>query len=321
AVINVDPQSGALLGAASPPLQDLRRAFYRALAWSPDGQTLAASDWGQGSRTITLLSMETGESRVFWLDENIYPLRIEWAADGQALFVRAGQAGWMVPSGPNHLLRLDLVSGATTRLFAAADPEEASRFRATPDGRSIVLRQRRVLDGDRTEMKLVIRSLEDGSERELHRTSGFIPEFSISADGAQLAFMQAGENSDSLFVMRMDRSQPLRAVATWDHSWDDAESLLGWLPAGSALLAARMTEDRTGEEILRIDLDGSTTVVGISPFPPARGQRGVQGANRSRLVFSPAGDRLIHMVADIRGELWRMDGLHELFAGDGDGRR
>ena len=324
AVVNVDPQSGTLLGAASPPLTDLGTADFRALAWSPDGQTLAAPTRERGSRTITLHSMGTGESRVFWLGEDVTPFSTEWAADGTALFVRAVEAGWSPERAPHHFLRLDLVTGTTTRLFAASDPGQPPslwRFLVTPDGRSIVLRQQRTLDDDRTELKLVLRSLEDGSDRELHRTSPFIPEFSISADGTRLAFMQqAGENSDSLFVMTMDGSQPLRAVASWDHDWDDAVSLLGWLPAGNALLGARLTEDGTGEEILRIELDGSTTVVGISPFPPSRGAR-VEGYHRSRLILSPAGNRFAHFVEDTGEELWRMDGLLELFAEDAGGRR
>jgi Tol biopolymer transport system component len=320
AVINVDPQSGALRGAASPPLTELGSANFRALAWSPDGQTLAAPTREHRSQTI-LHSMESGDSRVFRLDEDVHALVLEWAADGKALFLRAGEAG-RLPTGPHHFLRLDLVTGTTTRLFAAADPEEFVniwRFLVTPDGRSILLRQQRTLDDDRTEMKIVLRSLEDGSEREIHRTSGFIPEFSISADGTQLAFVQqVWEDSDSLFIMTMDGSQPLRAVASWDR---DAISLLGWLPGGNALLGARLTEDETGEEILRIELDGSTTVVGISPFRPRRGARTVPGANRSRLVLSPAGNRLVHVVDDTVEELWRMDGLQELFANDADGRR
>jgi len=322
AIVNVDPQSGAVVGSASPPLADLGSAMIRGPAWSPDGQTLAAVTRERGNLgTIALHSMQTGESRVYWLDEGMHPLVLEWAADGNALLVRAGQAGRMVPTGPHQFLRLDLVTGTTTRLFTAADPEEPIplwHFLATPDDRSIVLRQQRTLDDDRTEMKIVLRSLEDGSERALHRTSDFIPEFSLSADGTQLAFMQqVWENSDSLFVLRMDGSEPLRAVATWD---PDEVTLLGWLPTGNALLAARLTEDATGEEVLRVELDGSTTVVGISPFTPGRGQR-VQGFYRSRLVLSPAGNRLAHLVSDIGEELWRMDGLHELFANDTNARR
>ena len=323
AVINMDPRSGALLGAASPPLTDLGRN-WQALAWSPDGQTLAAGTQERGSHAITLHSMVTGESRVFWLDDDVRVWTVQWTADGNGLLLRAGEAGSR-PTDPHHFLRLDLVTGTTTRLFAAAEPEERRSsqisFLVTPDGRSIVLRQQHTLDDDRTEMKLLLRSLEDGSERELHRTSGFISEFSISVDGTQLAFMQqALEESDSLFVMRMDGSQPLRAIANWDHTGEDAVSLLGWLPAGDALLGARLTEDGTGEEILRIELDGSTAVVGTSPFPPQRGAR-VPGGQRSRLVLSPAGNRLAHTVSDVGQELWRMDGLHELFARDASGRR
>jgi Tol biopolymer transport system component len=325
AVINMDPRSGALRGPASPPLANLSGTAM-ALAWSPDGQTLAGPLGGRGSwpgpRTITLHSMQTGERRVFWLGEDVYPLGMQWSADGKALFLRAGEAGWMVPTGPHHFLRLDLVTGTTTRLFSAEDLEEPIptwRFLVTPDGRSIILRQQRTLDDGRTEMTIVLRSLEDGSERELHRTSGFIPEFSISADGTQLAFVQqVWEDKDSLFVMRMDASQPLRTVASWVY---DEVSLLGWLPAGNAVLGARLTDDGTGEEILRIELDGSTSVVGISPFRPRRGAPHFQGANRSRLVLSPAGNRLAHVVNDIGEELWRMDGLHDLFARDAIGRR
>jgi Tol biopolymer transport system component len=314
-VINMDPQSGALLGAASPPLEHFSNT-PRAQVWSPDGQTLAETTQG---KSLNLHSMETGASRVFWLDKDLQALRAEWAADGKALYLRAA-AGY-TPTGPHHFLRLDLVTGTTTRLFAAEDPEESGhlwRFLVTPDGRSIILRQQRMLDDGSTGIKLVLRSLEDGSERELHRTAGFIPEFSISADGTRLAFVQqVWEKSDSLFVMRLDGSQPLRSVASWDY---DAISLLGWLPAGNALLASRLTEDKTGEEILRIGLDGSVTVVGMSPFRPVRGQP-VQGANRTRLVLSPAGNRLSHAVHNIGEELWRMDGLHELFAIDATGRR
>lgn len=329
AVVGVDAGSGAVLGPASSPLTTFGNTFYRAMAWSPDGQTLAVPNWGLGVRRITLHSMESGESRVFWLDEDVHPLTVEWAADGKALFIRAEEA-WDSPTGPHRFLRLDLVTGTTTPLFPA-DPEEPTalwRFLVTPDGRSLVLRQQRVFDDDRTEIRLVLRSLEDGSERELYRTSGFIPEFGISADGTQLAFVkQIWGEVDSLFVMGMDGSQPLRAVANWNH---DAVSLLGWLPAGDALLAARLTgpyrsgssgQDGPGEEILRIELDGSITAVGNSPFRPMRGQN-VQGYHRSRLLLSPAGNQLVHLVSENTGEeLWRMDGLHELFADDSTGRR
>lgn len=322
AVINVDPRSGTLLGPPSPPLKDLRRGFYRTTAWSPDGQALAAVNWGDGpTRTITLHSMETGQSRVFWLDEDVYPLRMEWAADAKSLILRAGEAGFVYPSGSTHFLRLDLVTGTTTRLFPAADPEEppyGEGFLVTPDGRSILLQQQRMSDDGGTVLKLVLRSLEDGSERELYRTSDFIPEFSISADGTQLAFVQqVWEDSDSLFIMRMDGSRPLRTVASWDY---DVVSLLGWLPDGNTLLAARLADDAKTEEILRVELDGSTTVVGTSPFQPSRGSK-VQGYYRSRLVLSPAGNRLAHFVSDIGEELWRMDGLLELFANDPVGRQ
>jgi Tol biopolymer transport system component len=323
AIASVDPQSGALIGAASSPLPGFDRAFYRGTAWSPDGQTLAALTWERGLRTVTLHSMQTGESRVFWLDKDIYPYTAQWAADGKALFLRAGEAG-ASPASPHHFLRLDLVTGATARVFAAADPGGAypftHLFRVTPDGHSVVLLRRlRDLDSGRTEMQIVLRSLEDGSERELHRTSGVIPEFSISTDGSQLAFVQqAWQDSDSLFVMRMDGSQPLRPVARWA---PDEVTLLGWLPAGNALLGARLTEDGNAEEILRVELDGSVTVVGVSPFRPGRGTSTLPGFYRSRLVLSPAGNRLVHTVSDLGEELWRMDGLHELFARDANGRR
>jgi hypothetical protein len=324
AVINMDPRSGALLGAASPPLDGLGGP-PRSEAWSPDGQTLAVPTGGQ---SVTIHSMETGISRLYWLGGHVVPFRVEWAADGKALFVRVGEAGGIVPTGPHHFLRLDLVTGITTRLFAEEDPEEQSsiwRFLVTPDGRSIILRKEHALGDGRTEMTLVLRSLGDGSESVLYRTSGFIPEFSISADGTRLAFVQqVWEKSDSLFVLRMDGSQTLQAVASWDY---DAISLLGWLPAGNALLASRLSgpyagraADKPGEEILRIELDGTVTVVGMSPFPPRRGAR-VQGYHRTRLVFSPAGNRLAHILAASGEELWRMDGLHELFGSSAAGRR
>jgi Tol biopolymer transport system component len=320
-VIHVDPRSGALHGPPSPPLEHLSSP-PRAMTWSADGHTLAVPSRGRWN-SITLHSMEPGESRALWLGEGVVPLRIEWAADGKTLFVRAGRGGAGVPTGPHHFLRLDPVTGTTKLLFAAEDPEEPPplwSFLVTPDGRSIVLRQQRTLDDGRTEMNLVLRSLEDGSERVLRRTSGYIPEFSLSADGTQLAFMQqVWGSTDSLFVMRMDGSEPLRAVAGWDY---DVVSLLGWLPSGTSLLAARLTEDGASEDILRVELDGSVTMVGTSPFKPMRGSRTAQGYYRSRLVLSPAGNRLAHHVIVGAGEeLWRMDGLHELFARHAAGRR
>jgi Tol biopolymer transport system component len=305
AIINVNSGSGAPLGAASPPLPGLGSTAHWGVAWSPDGQTLAMLTRARGLRTVTLHSMATGARRVFRLDQDVVVWRTQWAADGKSLFLRVAEDG---PStNPSHFLRLDLVGGATTRLFAATDSGSPDLpFRATPDGRSLVLRQRRTLDHERTETKLVLRSLEDGSEHELHRSSGLIMEFSISRDGTQLAFVQHVENeADSLFVLSLDGSEPGRAVASWDHP----VSVLGWLPAGNTLLAARPTVDGTGEEILRIGLDGSTTVVGVVPY---QGEPGY----RSGLMLSPAGNRLVQFVYDIGEELWRMDGLHELFARD-----
>jgi hypothetical protein len=66
--------------------------------------------------------------------------------------------------------------------------------------------------------------------------------------------------------------------------------------------------------------NGSTTVVGISQFRPERGAR-VPGSHRSRLVLSPAGNRLVNTIDDTGEELLRMDGLHELFASDATARR
>jgi Tol biopolymer transport system component len=309
AIINVNPGSGALLGAASPPLPGLGSTAHWGVAWSPDGQTLAMLTRARARRTVTLHSMATGERRVYWLDHDVTSWRTQWAADGKSLFLRVAEHGRS--TNPGHFLRLDLVTGATTRLFAATDSGSPDLpFRATPDGRSLVLRQRRTLDHERTEIKLMLRSLEDGSERELHRSSGLIMEFSISVDGTQLAFVQHVENkADSLFVLSLDGSEPVRAVAGWDHP----VSVLGWLPAGNTLLAARPTVDGTGEEVLRIGLDGSTTIVGVVPYQSEPGYR-------SGLMLSPAGNRLVQFVYDIGEELWRMDGLHELFARESLGR-
>jgi hypothetical protein len=311
-IINVDPRSGAPLGAASPPLPDLGSAPFWGVAWSPDGHTLAAITPERGIAAVTLKSMRTGESRVLRLDHGVWPWQTEWAADGTALFLRVGSDASSF--SPTHFLRLDLVTGNTTRLFAAEDPGWPDLpFGVTPDGRSIVLRQRRTLDDDRTAVMLVLRSLEDGSERVLHRTFADIEEFRVSPDGLQLAFVQHETNvSDSLFVLQMDGSQRVRAVA----NWSPPISLLGWLPAGNALVAARLTPDATGEEILRLGLDGSTTVVGVVPNVVEPDYY-----YRSMLLLSPAGNRLVHFVYDIGEELWRMDGLHELFARDAGGRR
>jgi Tol biopolymer transport system component len=310
AIINVDPGSGAPLGSASPPLAGLGSSSHWGVAWSPDGQTLAALTRERGLRTVTLHSMATGARRVFRLDHEVNVWRTQWAADGKSLFLRVAERG---PStNPGHFLRLDLVTGATTRLFAATDPGSPDLdFHATPDGRSLVLRRRRTLDDERAEITLMLRSLEDGSERELYRSSGLIMEFSTSVDGTQLAFVQHVENeADSLFVLSLDGSRPSRSVASWDHP----VSLLGWLPGGNTLLGARLTGDGTGEEIVRIGLDGSTTVVGVLPY------RGGPGY-RSMLMLSPAGNRLVQFVYNTGEELWRMDGLHELFAREAAGRR
>jgi Tol biopolymer transport system component len=319
-IVSVDPSSGALRGEASPPVESLT-AVHRTLAWSPDGHTIAAPTAARGNvGTITLHSMQTGVSRKFVLEHGIHPLLVSWAPDGNALYVRSGETGRGVPTGRHRFLRLDVVTGATTPLFDAPDGEESPplwQFLVTRDGRSLLLRQQHSDGNGEKGTRIVLRSLADGSDREVYRTTGFIPEFALSDDGTKLAFMQQRwQRADSLFVMRLDGSQPPQFVATWA---PDQVTLLGWLPGGNTMLAARLTEDASAEEILRIGMNGTITDVGRSPFIPQRGQK-VQGYYRSRLTLSPAGNRLLHWVSDAGSELWRMDGLPELFANRGSDR-
>jgi Tol biopolymer transport system component len=323
-IVGLDPRTGSPVGAVSTPLRDFN-TYPRSLRWSPDGQSIAGVSQSRGRNVVKVHSMATGSRETFWMDAGVNPLAIAWAPDGKSLYVRAtvSAPSGFSSRGPHQFLRLDLVRGTTTRLPGPDDPELGNALRpflVTADNQSLLLgagqiREERHID----EMALVLRSVQDGSERVLYQTAGFVPDFHLSADGAQLAFVKSlPGHADSLFVLGMDGAQPARVVSAWRN---DEFTLLGWMPAGDAFLTARLTPDRKSEELVRVGMDGSVTVVGTSPFTPERGQP-VLGHGRSRLTLAPSGTRLTKdVLTDELQELWRMDGLPALFAAMGNGGR
>jgi hypothetical protein len=97
--------------------------------------------------------------------------------------------------------------------------------------------------------------------------------------------------------MPVDGSAPPRAIAVGDNLGIPA----GWLRGSEALLFQRAPDRDRPVELLRIGMDGNVAVAGT--LPPRSSSINVQ----------PGGERLSYIAGELGWELWRMDGLHDLF--------
>ncbi len=278
--------------------------------WSPDGTRIYFPSYRGGSLNVwradvtaagepagPLQQMTTGAG----LD-----LQVALAPDGSKLTFSVLQQNadiWRLP--------LDPASAEPTGLPEAvvATTREESRGAWSPDGRSIAF------NSDRGgEMNLWVRSLADGSERQLTRGPGGDYQPSWSPDGRSLAFFSARSGDSEIWSVEVDGGEPRQLTESPGQEINPFFS-----PDGQRIV---FMSDRGGRfEIWIMKADGSeprqvTTVGASGHFTPWTAD------GRSVAFRSGVGERAQLYLVDVdSGELTELppvsSGAHMSFSRDG----
>jgi len=254
--------------------------------WSPDGRSLAmltrvgAENFGQESRIISIVSMETGKSRAI-APKLAYLGRIRWSPDGRELLVGGSDRG-----ARRGLFRVDAETGATSPIVR----EGASTYRGlegvwAAGGKAILY----IYEDEKSGFTIRLRELATSSERELYRGAR-LRDLALSFDERLLAFVSASPERDALLTMpasggdpRQVASVPAGGISGVEWSRDNSHLLIS-TPSKPVAGLWRVSAEGGQPERLRVALDR-------------------QGGVR----LHPDGRRVAFARGAIQSEVWRMD--------------
>ncbi len=215
---------------------------------SPDGRSLARTDWTTGD--LTILDIATGKERNLthkgpWTKSPEFALTTAWSPDGKQIAY-----GWWQAPNDLEVRVVSLEDPAPRTVYKVADPEIEAPLPVdwTPDGKAILINIEDV-KGVRwygAGGKIALVSVADGSLRILKdlesvdkwRGGIFFPR--ISPDGRWIAYsFQTGDppNCD-VFLLSIDGKKEHVLVEHPAH-----DSFFGWAPDGKSIL---FSSDRTG---------------------------------------------------------------------------
>ena len=249
--------------------------------WSPDGQRLAvltrigAENFGQESRVISIVSLESGKSRVI-APKLAYLDRIRWSPDGQELLASGSDRG-----ARRGLFRINVETGAISPVIR----EGASTYRGLEglwvDGGKAIL----YIHDDtirRRELALNV-------ERPLYRGTN-LHELALSSDGQWLAFVATSTDRDELMAMRVTANE-IRQLASVPKG---GISGVDWTRDNSHLLVSTPSKPVAG--LWRVSLLGGQP----ERLPIALDRQG-------GVRLHPDGRRVAYTRGAIQSEVWKMD--------------
>ena len=249
--------------------------------WSPDGKQLAmltragAENFGQESRVISIVSLESGTSRAI-APRLAYLERIRWSPNGQELLVSGSDRG-----ARRGLFRVSVETGATSPVIR----ESAATYRGLEgvwaDGGKAVL----YIHDDAIRR----RDLASGSERQLYRGPN-LHDLALSSDGQWLAFVVTPTDTYALLAMRAagDEVRQLASVPKGGISGVE------WTRDNSHLLISTPSKPVAG--LWRVSLAGGQP----ERLPIALDRQG-------GVRLHPDGRRIAFTRGAIQSEVWKMD--------------
>lgn len=249
--------------------------------WSPDGRQLAvltrvgAENFGQESRVISIVSMESGKSRAI-APKIAYLERIRWSPDGQELLASGSDR-----SARRGLFRVSAETGASSPVIR----EGAATYRGLEgvwaDGGKAILYIHE--DG------ILRRELASGFERQLYRSSN-LHELALSSDGEWLAFVVTSTEKDELKAMQATGNE-IRQLASVPKG---GISGVEWTRDNSHLLVSTPSKPVAG--LWRVSIGGGQP----ERLPMALDRQG-------GIRIHPDGRRVAYTRGAIQSEVWKMD--------------
>ncbi|NIN12142.1 MAG: hypothetical protein GTO61_12200 [Gemmatimonadales bacterium] len=187
-LVDRDPVTGRLGTAEKTDAEGIMSAS--SVAWSPDGRQLVYAKWRM---VFVLHSLESGEERE--ISSGIYrpfPLYPQWTPAGRSL----------IAQGRRGLYRIDIESEEVDAILEVEDCCIGLSIWA-PTAKVFFTRWKSEKRGE--QVRLVVRDLESGGEKELHRVTSpvSISNLSLSPDGRWLAFVEWDMEGGGASLKRM----------------------------------------------------------------------------------------------------------------------
>ena len=263
--------------AAERPASQSLMASSSAPDWSPDGRELAAltrvgaENFGQESRVITILTLESGQTRVV-VPKLAYLDRIRWSPDGRELLV-----GGSDRSARRGLFRVDARTGATSPVVR----EGASTYRGLEGVWAAGGKEILYIHDDAIHLK----------EEQLFRGAN-LHELAIAGDGKWIAFVSTSGEKDALLVMpaaggdsRQLASVPKGGISGVEWMRDNRHLLIS-TPNKPVAGLWRVSLEGGRPERLPIELDRQA---GVRLHPDGRRVAFTWGAPQSEVWSMPLG--------------------------------